>query len=100
MILTYSLTILFFMLMGKRNLKLNLNYKPMAIILSLGQNITKMQIHYDKTSCVSLGSRHRIQNEASKLDITIGLSIYIYTASPPRGDYVPVHVYAVLVEEL
>ena len=26
---------------GEKNLKLNLNYKPMAIILSLGQNITK-----------------------------------------------------------
>ena len=31
----------------------------------------KMQIHYDKTSCMTLGSRHRTQNEASKLDITI-----------------------------
>ena len=31
----------------------------------------KMQIHYDKTSCKTLGSRHRTQNEASKLDITI-----------------------------
>ena len=30
-----------------------------------------MQIHYDKTSCMTLGSRHRTQNEASKLDITI-----------------------------
>ena len=28
-------------LVGKRNLKLNLNYKPMAIILNHGQNITK-----------------------------------------------------------
>ena len=29
--------------------------------------------HYDKTSCMrlTLGSRHRTQNEASKLDITI-----------------------------
>ena len=31
----------------------------------------KMQIHYDKTSCMTLGSRHRTQNKASKLDITI-----------------------------
>ena len=31
----------------------------------------KMQIHYDKTSCMTLGSRHRTQHEASKLDITI-----------------------------
>ena len=31
----------------------------------------KMQIHYDKTSYMTLGSRHRTQNEASKLDITI-----------------------------
>ena len=31
----------------------------------------KMQTHYDKTSCMTLGSRHRTQNEASKLDITI-----------------------------
>ena len=31
----------------------------------------KMQIHYDKTSCMTLGSRHRTQNEASELDITI-----------------------------
>ena len=31
----------------------------------------KMQIHNDKTSCMTLGSRHRTQNEASKLDITI-----------------------------
>ena len=30
-----------------------------------------MQIHFDKTSCMTLGSRHRTQNEASKLDITI-----------------------------
>ena len=30
-----------------------------------------MQIHYDKTACMTLGSRHRTQNEASKLDITI-----------------------------
>ena len=30
-----------------------------------------MRIHYDKTSCMTLGSRHRTQNEASKLDITI-----------------------------
>ena len=29
------------------------------------------QIHYDKTSCMTLGSRHRTQNEASKLDIAI-----------------------------
>ena len=28
-------------------------------------------MHYDKTSCMTLGSRHRTQNEASKLDITI-----------------------------
>ena len=27
--------------MGKRNLKLNINYKPMAIILNHSQNITK-----------------------------------------------------------
>ena len=31
----------------------------------------KIQIHYDKTSCMALGSRNRTQNEASKLDITI-----------------------------
>ena len=31
----------------------------------------KMQIHYDKMSCMTLGSRHRTKNEASKLDITI-----------------------------
>ena len=43
----------------------------MAIILSLGLKNHKMQIHYDKTSCMTLGSRHRTQNEASKLDITI-----------------------------
>ena len=30
-----------------------------------------MLIHYDKTSCMTLGSRHRTQNEATKLDITI-----------------------------
>ena len=72
MILTCSLMMLLFMLMGKRNLKLNLNYRPMAIILNLGQNIIKCRsIHYDKTSCMTLGSRHRTQNEATKLDITI-----------------------------
>ena len=42
----------------------------MAIILNHGQNI-RLQIHYDKTSCMTLGSRHRTQNEASKLEITI-----------------------------
>ena len=31
----------------------------------------KMQIHNDKTSCMTLGSRHMTQNRASKLDITI-----------------------------
>ena len=31
----------------------------------------KMQIHYNKTSCMTPGSRHRTQNEESKLDITI-----------------------------
>ena len=31
----------------------------------------KMQIHYNKISCMTLGSRHRTQNVASKLNITI-----------------------------
>ena len=31
----------------------------------------KMQTHYNKTPCMTLGPRHRTQNEASKLDITI-----------------------------
>ena len=30
----------------------------------------------------------------------LSISIYIYTASPPRDDYVQVRVSAVLVEEL
>ena len=76
MILTCSLTMLLFMLMGKRNLKLNLNCKTMTLILNLGHKMQthynhKMKIHYNKTSSMTLGSRHRTQNEASEFDITI-----------------------------
>ena len=67
MILTCSLTMLPIMLKVKRNLKLNLTYNNSKF----GAKHHKMQIQYDKTSCMTLGSTHRTQNEASKLDITI-----------------------------
>ena len=71
MILTCLLTMLRFMLMGKKS-----EVEPK--LQTDGNNSKsewakhhKMQIRYDKTSCMTLGSRHRTQNEASKLDITI-----------------------------
>ena len=57
--------------MGKRNLKQNQNYKNYGNNSKSWAKHHKMQIHYNKCSCMTLGSRHRTQSEASKLDITI-----------------------------
>ena len=48
-----------FISMGKLNRTSNQNCSMMETMQRCGQNNIKMKVHYDKTTCMTLGTRHK-----------------------------------------